>query len=89
MSILGLQLYHIIHINWLKVLCANLEWVTVRGREKNSAANGSKRLPSPFFKHSCQVETGTDYLAEINFYIAIHHIIVLVINNYLLGIYAQ
>lgn len=60
----------------------------MRQRKTQPSPNGGKRLPSSVFENSCQVETGTDYLAGINLHIAMPKIIMLAINNYLLGIYA-
>ena len=51
--------------------------------------NRGKISPSSVFNNSCQVETGTDYLAGVNLHLALPKIIMLVIHNYLLGIYAQ
>ena len=51
--------------------------------------NRGKSSPSSVFNNSCQVETGTDYLAGVNLHLALPKIIMLVIHNYLLGIYAQ
>lgn len=62
-------------------------WVnhSVRKTKPQPSPDEGKTLPSSL-KNSCPVET--DYLAGVNFHIAMPQIIMLVINSYLLGTYA-